>query len=873
MKFVNVILPLPLPKPYTYKVPSELDSLVKIGSRVIVQFGKKRILTAVIVHIHENPPQEYEAKYLMELLDDEPSFNSHQFELFNWIAEYYMCTIGEVLNAALPSGLKLSSESKIQLHPLHSVETPHGRDVQIGRLYRGASLHYTPDEEKIISALKKYETIPYNEVSKLLDKKNINPLIKSLIAKGAIIIFEEVAEKYKPKFVNKIRLNQKYVKSKKELENLFNELEKKPQQLDVLLKYLQHIPLQDNLQLNNEGLDKNNLTKSSGVQNFGRDAQFGRLYQNFEPLKNNPEPSTQTPVSLSALNTLIKNKIFEQFEIIVSRFEDTHGSAEKASSEIILTDHQQKARDSILKQLDEKEIVLLHGITGSGKTEIYIDLIQKALESGSQVLYLLPEIALTTQIVSRLRKVFGKSMGVYHSRFSDNERVEVWQGVISGKFSFVVGVRSSIFLPFDNLGLIIVDEEHDSSYKQHDPAPRYNAKDTALMLARLHKCKILLGSATPSVESYFQSKEGKYGLVDLKIRYGVAQLPEIILVDIRALFQAKGKNLFFSKDILDGLKKSINNHEQAILFQNRRGYAPYITCNDCAWIKKCSQCSVSLTYHMHTNELRCHYCGYKERTPQSCPACGSAKVITMRYGTEQIEEELKLLLPDANIQRMDSDTTRKKYSYQNIIDDFESRKTDILIGTQMVTKGLDFDNVRLVGIFDIDRMIHFPDFRSQERTFQMLTQVSGRSGRRDVQGKVIIQTSNPNQPVFEKIIHNDYCGLFENELPERKKYNYPPFSRLIKISVKHKDRDIAGFTAQFLAQKLNGNLGQSRVLGPESPLIDKIRNLFIKDIIIKLEKGKINLEKAKALISDAVRQTQKVKEFKNPYIVVDVDPV
>lgn len=819
--FADVILPLPLPKLFTYRVPHEYNDFIQTGVRVIVPFGKKKILTAIVAHIHSTPPQVYEAKYLMEILDEEPSINEKQLELFKWMSEYYMCHLGDVINAALPAGLKLNSESKIQLNP----------DFQ------DEEMVFSEKEELLILALQSKETLTYEETSKILGQKNINTILKSLTIKKRIILFEEVKDKYAPKVIKKVRLSEDYL-SKRKLEELFQQLEKKAKQTDVLLKYLQQVPVFENRELNEKGIDKTLLA--------------------------------EVIESTSGLNTLIKNKIFEEFEVVISRFGEGKPGI---SAEINLNPDQEKAREEILAHFKEKEVVLLHGITGSGKTEIFIDLIQKAMEGGSQVLYLLPEIALTTQIVTRLQKVFGSKMGVYHSKFTDNERVEVWKGIQSGKFSFIVGVRSSVFLPFDNLGLIIIDEEHETSYKQYDPAPRYHARDTALMIAKIHHAKTILGSATPSIESYYNALQGKWGLVQLMKRYGDAHLPEILLVNTRKERRDRRMKNDFSDTLLKEIQANLDQKKQVILFQNRRGYAPYLCCEDCAHIPKCKNCSVSLTYHMYLNEIRCHYCGHVESLPNTCEACGSSKIKTSGFGTEKIEDEIKLHFPEAKVQRMDLDTTRKKNSYQQIIEDFENRETDILVGTQLVSKGLDFDHVNLVGIFDADRMIHFPDFRSYERAFQMMTQVSGRSGRRNTQGKVLIQTNDPAQQLLEKIIQHDYVGMYQEEIKERERFHYPPFVRMIKLVIKDKDRTICRQAANELEQLLVPHLTKKRVLGPETPLIDRLRNYYLMEIFIKLEKSGINAQAVKEMILKLTGDLLVNKEYKGTQVVVDVDPV
>jgi primosomal protein N' (replication factor Y) len=567
---------------------------------------------------------------------------------------------------------------------------------------------------------------------------------------------------------------------------------------------------------------------------------------------------------------LIEKGIFEQFEIVVSRFGD---DMPVEPVKIELTEVQQEVSNQILSNFQEKDVVLLHGITGSGKTEIYIDLIQQVLAGGSQVLFLLPEIALTTQIVVRMKRVFGDKMGVYHSKFSDNERVEVWRGVLEGKYQFVVGVRSAVFLPMDNLGLVIIDEEHESSYKQYDPAPRYHARDVGIMLGLKQGAKILLGSATPSLESYYQATTGKYGLVTLNQRYGNAQLPDIHLIDLKAERKAKTMKNDFSGTLCKHIEHNLAIGEQTIIFQNRRGYSPYLNCQECNWIGECEQCAVSLTYHLDSKELRCHYCGHKEEIPRACPVCGSGKIKTVGFGTEKLEDDLRIMYPAARVQRMDLDTTRTKNAYQTILGEFEQGNTDILVGTQMISKGLDFDRVSLVGIFDADRMIHFPDFRAAERAFQMLTQVSGRAGRREKKGLVLIQTNNTQQSLLHKVVNNDYMGYYNDEIKEREGYFYPPFTRVISITVKHEEQDKAEKAAHWLANKLLEKLGKARVLGPEKGMVERVRNKFLFDILLKLEKDKLNIKAAKVFLQEQIDEVMLQREFRGIFVVVDVDAV
>ncbi|WP_299758071.1 primosomal protein N' [uncultured Pontibacter sp.] len=823
--FADVILPLPLPKLYTYRIPYEMNDEVLVGVRVIVQFGAKKVLSCIVADIHENAPADYQAKYILDVLDDKPIITKPQLRLFKWIADYYMCTLGEVINAALPSALKLSSESRIQLHPHYNPEED--------------ELILAPQEEKIIFALHNNQALTFTEVGNLLQLKSYHKFIKSLIQKEAIIIYEQVSDKFSPKVVKKIRLTEHFVQEEGLLEELFNQLTPQPKQLDVLLNYLQLVPVHQDVNLNYHGIEKSALT-------------------------NNPH------LSASSINTLIKKGVLEQFDQIVSRFPIEHGNQQLPMA---LSEHQLQAKDEILGLFKEKDTVLLHGVTGSGKTEVYIDLIKHALDSGGQVLYLLPEIALTAQIVTRLIKVFGDKLGIYHSKFSDNERAEVWQGILSGRFQVIVGVRSSIFLPFHDLSLVIIDEEHEPSYKQYDPAPRYNARETGLMMAHLQGAKTLLGSATPSIESYYNCKTGRWGLVSMTKRFGEAKLPEIELVDTRREQQRKNMHSHFSAKLLTEIEERLKRQEQVILFQNRRGYAPFISCDECSWIPKCKFCAVSLSYHKYNNELRCHYCGYHERMPHDCPACGATTLKSMGFGTEKVEDELKLMLPSAEVQRMDLDTTKKKNSYQQIISDFETGRTNVLVGTQMVTKGLDFENVSLVGILNADTIINFPDFRAHERAYQLFVQVSGRAGRKGKPGSVIIQTRDPLQPIFNKVRSNDYSTLYEHEIEERMRFGYPPFTRMIRITVKHADDKTAENAAIVLTKDLSDRLDKQQVLGPEVPYIFKIRNLFLQEIHIKLPRDSTNLKAAKSQIAQAIFNLKLLADFKGIRVVADVDPV
>lgn len=821
--FAELLLPVPIPKFFTYRVPFALNDKVLVGQRAIVQFGDRKILTGIITAVHDKPPKDYEAKYLLELLDDFPTVTDLQFRLFSWIAEYYLCTVGEVMNAALPSGLKLSSESRVQIHPAFNLEE--------------SELAFSEKETILLRRLAQ-ESLEYSEIVKLLGIKHLYSILKSLVGKEAVILYEEVREKFKPKTEKKIRLTGDF-NNAGALETLFETLAAKPKQEAILLKYLQDVPVLSHPEKNKDGVLKKKLLNED--------------------------------LSESSLNTLIRNGVLEEFDFLVSRFGEP---GEKAEQHIIqLSVEQQQTQYEILSSFKEQGITLLHGITGSGKTEIYISLIKQAIEGGSQVLYLLPEIALTTQIVQRLKKIFGASMGVYHSRFSDNERVEVWNGILNGRFRFVVGVRSSIFLPFDNLGLIIVDEEHDASYKQQEPAPRYHARDVALVMAQMHHAKVLLGSATPSVETYFQATHGKYGLVKLDKRFGEAQLPKVVLADMGQERKQKTVKGEFSRLLLKSIEDALSKKEQVIIFQNRRGYSPMVNCEDCGWVPKCINCAVSLTYHQFRHAMVCHYCGYREPMPEKCPTCSSTRIRTVGYGTEKLEEELNLHFPDTAIRRMDLDTTRSKTGYESIIDQFERGETNILVGTQMVTKGLDFDHVSLVGIFNADRMIHFPDFRSYERAYQLITQVSGRAGRRDKPGTVVIQTSNPDHPLLQTILRHSYEEFYNGQVADRHEHLYPPFSRLIEVTVKHTDKKVCRTIAQVLFETFRKTLSGTRILGPGEPMVSKIRNQFLMSLLIKIPRSGAVLPEIKHSIVQGVQQVSKEKEYRNARIIIDVDPV
>ncbi len=819
MKYIEVILPLPLQGYFSYGVNDSLYHEELVGCRVTVPFGKRKIYTGVVARVLENEPSYISIKEVIEVLDERPILNAIQLGFLEWVSRYYMCSVGEVYNAATPTNLKLTSESYVSKV----------KDID----YDETTL--SNHEFDVLEFLESTERTQ-EEIKQILGLKNIYRIIKSLQDQGLIYLYEKVKDKYSPKKEKRIRLNPSYL-GENALQELSESLESKPKQLDVLLTYLKQVDLFNSPELNDQGM------LFSGLKNEG--------------------------LSPSSMNTLVKNSVFETWEKTVDRFAFDD---EKAAEIPILTPDQEIAYNSILSEFEDHSTVLLQGVTGSGKTEIYIRLIKEQIDTGNQVLYLLPEIALTTQIIKRFRKVFGNRFGIYHSRESDNERAEVFKKCSEGKFDFVIGVRSSVFLPFQYLSLIIVDEEHESSYKQYDPAPRYHARDAAIVLSNMHDAKTLIGSATPSLESYHNAQSGKYGWVRLDKRYEDQPMPEIILADLKKERKQRTMKGHTSGQLLELIQQSIEKEKQVILFQNRRGYAPFLQCDNCQHIPKCVNCDVSLTYHIYQNELVCHYCGFRQFYDASCPSCGSHQVRTVGSGTEMLEEELTTLLPDTQMKRMDLDTTRHKYAYQQIIDDFENGSIQVLIGTQMVSKGLDFEHVNLVGVYDADRMIHFPDFRSHERSYQMISQVSGRSGRKHEKGKVIIQVSDPEHPVIKWIQSQDLEGFYAYELNQRSEHRFPPFYRLIKTVIRDRDKSTSLQAAQQLHLLMKKDLGE-RVHTPVEPLIGKIRNYYLHEIHVRVEKNHGNLQPIKEFMIACRETLLALPAFKSVMVHFDVDPL
>ena len=826
--FADVLLPLPVGGTFTYRVPFDLNEQVRVGVRVVVQFGARKIYTALVTRVHESPPGTHIPKYVLSVLDENPIITPVQRTFWDWLAGYYLCQPGEVMNAALPSAFKLASESKIALNPLLPDD--------IAEL--------SEKELMLVEALHHRKSIAISEVSKILDQQKTIPLIKTLIEKGIIVPEEELNDPYKPKREGFVRLMPEYASDEEALKLLFDQLEKRAKkQLEIVMTFIR-------------------------LSGFG----FGDLKE-----VKRQELLKQSKCSSPQLDILTGKGVFGCYEKLVSRFDTT--GPESDSGQIELTVGQQEAWAKINESFETKEVVLLHGVTSSGKTELYIKLIREVIDQGKQVLFMLPEIALTTQIISRLKKYFGDRVGVYHSRFNVHERVEIWNAVldrgISGpaagrRYDIILGARSSLFLPFSNLGLVVVDEEHDPSFKQMDPAPRYNGRDAAIYLARLHGAKTLLGSATPSVESYFNAVQGKYGLVELFERFGNMEMPQIQIVNVKESLRQGLMKSHFSSALLDQIEKALGSGEQAILFQNRRGFSLRLECDLCHWMPSCKNCDVTLVYHKKSNQLRCHYCGYVSGIPDKCPECHGVNIKMKGFGTEKVEEELGLIFPKARIARMDLDTTRTKHSLQQIIGDFEARKIDILVGTQMVTKGLDFDNVSLVCILNADNMLSYPDFRAFERSYQLMAQVSGRSGRKYKQGKVIIQTYNPNHPVILDVVKNDYLAMFKQQLAERQKYSYPPYTRLVLLKLKHKDPDLLNKAADELAKALRKVFGK-RILGPEFPMVSRIMNYYIKHIMFKIERG-VSSAAMKAKLVEEVEKFQQEPAFRPVKVLMDVDP-
>lgn len=811
--FIEAVLPLAVPKPFTYAVTEAEYAFLQNGMRVAVPFGRNKIYTGLVVGKHQNPPQLYQAKEIHQILDETPLVTETQLAHWQWIANYYMCSIGEVYKSAMPSGFLLESETLITSR---SEFDPQQEEL-------------TDDEYLIYEALQKQSALKVQEVVSILNKKTIFPTINKLIAKNAVSLQEEITEKYKPKTIRYIRMQPELMREDM-LAELIEMLSRAQKQREAVMQYFQ-------LQASEK--------KPVSVKKL-----------------------TDSGITAATIKSLVDKEIFEEYHLEEDRVQ-FEGDDDAGFG---LSPKQQKAFDEIKSSFSGKDVTLLHGITSSGKTEIYIKLIEEYIAKGKQVLYLLPEIALTTQLVVRLTAYFGNQVAVFHSKYSNNERVETWQQVLGGsdKAKVVIGARSALFLPFQDLGLIIIDEEHEQTFKQQDPAPRYHARDAAIVLAASHNAKVLLGSATPAIETYYNASHGKYGYVELRERYGNVMPPEIVLIDLKDKYKRKQMNGHFSDQLIEAIAETLSNGKQVILFQNRRGYSPWVECMTCGHVPQCPQCDVSLTYYKYKNQLRCHYCGYNIANPTHCHQCHSPDLSTKGFGTEQIELELKTLFPDKNSWRMDQDTTRGKHGYEKLIDSFKNREIDILVGTQMLAKGLHFDNVALVGILNADNMLYQPDFRAFERAYQMMVQVAGRAGRKDVRGKVLIQTYNPLHNIIQQVTGNDYEGMYKEQVYERNNFKYPPFYRLVRLTLKHKDYEKVRDAALWLYNVLSQNLGVP-VLGPEEPGVNRIRNEYIRTIMVKIPQTAA-LGGTKKAIEKALASFEAIPQYRVVRVTANADP-
>lgn len=817
--FCQVILPLHLPSSFTYRIPLELYDKIQVGARVAVQFGKKKIYSGIVTEIHERVPAVSAVKYILEIIDEEPIITQKTLSFYEWIASYYMCYIGDVINAALPALLRLRSESKLIISPEFTAEV---KDLNENQL-------------KILKIVDEKASVSIEELSGRFSEKGILPEINQMINNKILAIDEQLEEKYKPKLQAYIVLSEQYNSTEKKAELIqhLNNSKKSENQLQTFLLFL------------SESQGKGIVEKATFQEKCNR----------------------------SSLNTLLKKQVFEVRYLVHSRLKESH--AQQTVNSIQLSSAQQIAYTSILSSWKMKDVSLLHGVTGSGKTEIYIKLIQEFISQGKQVLYVLPEIALSIQLLSRLEKYFGDKIGIYHSRFSKEERVEIWNKVKekdeSKRYHIIIGSRASIFLPFSDLGLIIIDEEHDTGFKQREPAPRYNARDAAIYLAKLHNSKVLLGTATPSIETYFNTQTDKYSYVPLLERYNNISMPEIQIANMKEEYINKRNYSIFSSLLFENISIALANNQQVILFKNLRGYASNIRCEVCGWVAKCPNCDVSLTYHKHKQSLNCHYCGLNIPIINECPECHSHSLIQSGAGSEKIEEEVEKFFPLARVKRMDLDTTRKKNDYLEIIQEFEKGDIDILCGTQIITKGLDFSNVGLVGVIDSDSMLFYPDFRAYEHTFDLLTQVAGRAGRFHKKGLVIIQTFNPNHPIFKDVLNYDYTSMYKNQIVERKLFSYPPFVYLTKIIFQSTDKELLDEVCLQYSEKIRRIFGQ-RILGPEYPPLYRIKGKYQKQFILKLEKN-ISYTQAKKAIMQLNEEILSKSEFKKIKLIMDVDPL
>jgi len=812
--FADVILPLPLPKPFTYKLSEKESKVLKVGYRVAVSFGKRKIYTGIISKLHNDDPLNYEVKPLEFIYDSKPIVDQKRIDFWTWMSKYYFSPIGDILKAAVPSTLLLQSESIISRINTSKEE-----------------INKMTDNEYLIYEALELEDIRIEDINLITDRKTVYPIIQKMIQSGYIELKQQIKEKYKPKLVKFIRLAS-HIKSEEIIKDILNDIRFKKQK-EILMTIL------------TIGKNKNNWIKLSELKNH-------------------------LTFSNSSLKSLESKKIIE-----IKIFQEDRNIEEKSDSKkkIVLSKSQSEVLKQINSEFKNKDVVLLEGVTSSGKTEVYLKIIEKYLDDNKQVLYLLPEISLTTQIIQKLKNSFGNKVSIFHSRHSIHERTEVWRNVEENKKNaqIIIGARSSLFLPFNNLGLIVIDEEHENSYKQQEPSPRYHARDSAIVLSRLHKSKIILGSATPSIESSKNARNGKYGWVNLKQRYGGIQMPIIETIDIKEELVNDNMNGLFSKKLIDEIEETLNDNKQVILFRNRRGYASIWMCNTCGHHINCDNCDVTLTYHNVSNNLKCHYCGFSTKTPKTCSMCGVDSMINKGDGTQQIEESIKEYFPKARVSRMDWDTTRGKWSFDKIINSFSEHEIDILIGTQMVTKGLDFNNVKLVGVLNTDHFLNFPNFRAHEKAFQVLTQVSGRAGRKGTQGKVLLQTFQPNHPIIQYVINNDYNGMFKSQLTERNEYKYPPHVRLIKLTIKDKSYDKVNIACEWLDRMMRRSY-KGDILGPVYPEISRVRNKYQKQFIIKLQ-NMDSINQFRSILNKTLISFDSISKYRSVRVVVDVDPL
>ena len=819
--FVDVILPLPLAGSFTYRLREEYVPMVQIGSRVVVQFGAKRYYTAIVLRKHEEVPQgDYEIKEVTEILDASPIVQPIQLRLWQWIADYYMCSIGDVYKAALPSGLKMESETVVELNSAFIADAP-----------------LKEREQAVLDALLINHKQRIQQLLKSCRMKCGMHTIKALLDMGAISVDEAIRQAYKPKSEVHVRLASAY-RTEDSLNEAVTALSRATKQQQLLLCLIDLAGCEAPDYMPGRELSRAALLKESGM-------------------------------TAAVLNGLIAKGIVETYSVEVGRIA---AEAEDATYSLSpLSEHQLRAFDEIKSSWNDHDVCLLHGVTSSGKTEVYIHLINEQLRQGRQALFLLPEIALTQQMTERLRRAFGTRLGVYHSKFSDAERVELWNRQLSDTpYDVILGVRSSVFLPFKNLGLVIVDEEHETTYKQQDPAPRYHARSVAVMLAAYHGAKTLLGTATPSVESYYNAQCGKYGLVQMTERYSQVQLPRIEVVDLKEEYRKKRMYGPFSTMLHDAMRDALVQGKQVILFQNRRGYAPMLECTACGWVPKCDRCDVSLTYHRNAHQLVCHYCGNIYNVPVKCPSCGGHALGKRGMGTERIEEEVQHYFPMARVARLDLDTTRTKSAYDKILTDFQEGRTDVLIGTQMISKGLDFDKVHVVGIMNADTMLNFPDFRAYERSFQLMAQVAGRAGRRGLQGMVVLQTRNVDLPVIHQVVSHDYTGLYTDQTAERELFRYPPFCRLIYVYVKGRNEEDVVHASEAIVASMRACFGE-RVLGPEPPAVARVHALHIRKIMLKAEQA-LGVTRVRQCLTEIQQSLASQGLLQKVMLYYDVDP-